>query len=81
VDLSRFRIANALHKTQNIAHDSIIAYSGALCKIPLKYFGGDGLRSIVEFTKLTGNKDWRLSDIGVLRDSDTLENLGFHPLI
>ena len=50
-----------------------------------EFFGIPGyeqfLRSVVEFTRITGNKDWRLSDIGVLRNSDTLEIIGFHPLI
>ena len=37
--------------------------------------------NLLEFIKEAHIPDWRISDIGVLRNSDTLEILGFHPLI
>lgn len=68
----------AYEKQKDIGHFANILGCCEFYKIPgYKTF----LENVAHFTEVTGNRDWKLSDIGVLRNSDTLEILGFHPLI
>jgi len=65
-------------KQKDVGHFSNVLGCCEFFKIPeYKEF----LKNVVDFAKITGNSDWRLSDIGVLRNSETLEIIGFHPLI